>query len=552
MLKRVEVVLAIVVMTALGYAVFPGHTYLQSDTQIYIPLLERLWDPAVLQHDFMVERPHMAFTVYDEVAVASRRLTGLGFREVLTAQQLLFRALGLVGVFLIVNSFGLGRRMSLLATSIFALGATVWGPTVLTIEYEPVPRAFSLALLLFAVGLEARGWPLAAGAAAAVAFLYHGPTAFPYWVCYCLLVLWPAERSVWRHRLLGLVPLLVVAATLGVLYVVQPDRAHSLPRFEQLAPWWEQVVRMRSPYVWVSLWFPRWCWHYGILAAICAAAFWRVWKAAPADLRVFLAGLPLLGLLSLPFSYWLLEISKSALAPQLQPLRAVLFITAVAVLLSSVAGIRAAQAGRRVEGFLWFAVAFSIPTANAIQDIFLPSFRDPLILRRVVLVACLSVGAVLVVWGEAASRKWRTPAWAALILMSFFLYPGFGKVANYPALRTTEVEDLSRWARSSTPPEAVFLFPDAGRDLNPGIFRATALRAVYVDWKSGGQANYQKDSAALWRQRWQTLMAPRFRPGDPRRYAALGIDFIVLRSSNRLRDGEPVFENPGFSVYRTR
>jgi len=552
MRERVGVLLAIVVMTAVGYAVFPGHTYLQSDTQIYVPMLERLWDPAVLQRDFIVERPHMGLTVYDEVAVASRRLTGLGFREVLTAQQLLFRALGLMGVFLIVNSFGLGRRMSLLATSIFALGATVWGPTVLTIEYEPIPRAFSLALLLFAVGLEARGWPLAAGTAAAAAFLYHTTTAFPFWVCYCLLVVWPAERSVWRHRLLGLVPLLVVAAVLGVLFLVQPDRAHSLPRFEQLAPWWEQVVRLRSPYVWVSLWFPRWYWHYGILAAICAAAFWRVRKAAPADLRVFLAGLPLLGLLSLPFSYWLLEINKSALAPQIQPLRAVLFITAVAMLLSSVAGIRAAQAGRRLEGFLWFAVAFSIPTAHAIQDIFLPNFRDPLLLRCALLVASLSVGAVLVVWGEAASRRWRTPAWAALILVSFFLYPGFGKVVNYPAPRTTDLEDLSRWARSSTPTEAVFLFPDAGRDLYPGIFRATALRAVYVDWKSGGQANYQEDSAALWHERWQALMAPRFKPGDTRRYAARGIDFVVLRSANRLRDEEPVHENPAFAVYATR
>ncbi len=41
----------------------------------------------------------------------------------------------------------------------------VAGPTVLTIEYEPIPRGFAVPLLLFAVGLAAqwhdweRGWP---------------------------------------------------------------------------------------------------------------------------------------------------------------------------------------------------------------------------------------------------------------------------------------------------------------------------------------------------------------------------------------------------------
>ncbi|MCC7175035.1 MAG: hypothetical protein IT159_07545 [Bryobacterales bacterium] len=552
MRERVEIALAIVLMTALGYLVFPGHTYLQADTQVYVPMLERLWDPAVLQRDFMVERPHMAFTIYDETAVALRRLTGWGFREVLAAQQLVFRALGLLGIFLIANSFGLGRRMSLAATGIFALGATIWGPTVLTIEYEPIPRAFSLPLLLLAVGLEARGWPLAAGAAASIAFLFHGPTTIPYWVCYFGLVLWPAERSVRRHRLLGLVPLLVAAAVLGFLSLLQPGRIHSLPRFERIEPWWEALMRQRTPYIWVSLWFRRWYLHYGILAAAAGAAFWRVRRAAPADLRVLLAGFPIIGLLSLPFSYWLLEISKSTLAPQFQPLRAVLFITATAGLLCSIAGLRAAQNGRRLEGFLWLAVAFAIPTARPIQDIFLPNLRDPAILRQVALVLCLSLGALLAVWGETARRGWRTPVWAGVIVMAFLLYPAVGKVQNYPPLHTAGLDELCRWARASTPVEAVFLFPDAGREFYPGIFRAMALRPVYVDWKSGGQGIYQKDFAVLWRERWQSLMAPRIRPQDPKWYAGRGIDFVAVRNVNRLLHAKPVYENSEYSVYPTR
>ena len=147
---------SIAVLTLLGFYQFPGHTYLQSDTQVYAPMLERVWDATVLQRDFMVQRPHMTLTIYDEAAIALRRLTGLGFQEVLAAQQVLFRALGLLGVFLIAGSLKLGTRMSLLVTSIFALGAFVGGPTVLTLEYEPIPRAFALPLLLLAIGLVTR------------------------------------------------------------------------------------------------------------------------------------------------------------------------------------------------------------------------------------------------------------------------------------------------------------------------------------------------------------------------------------------------------------
>ena len=39
----------------LGFFVFPGHTYLQSDTQIYIPMLERAWDPSVFGKDMVAE-----------------------------------------------------------------------------------------------------------------------------------------------------------------------------------------------------------------------------------------------------------------------------------------------------------------------------------------------------------------------------------------------------------------------------------------------------------------------------------------------------------------
>ena len=67
---------AVLLIAAVSFFWFPGHTILQSDTQIYIPILEHLEDESALKNDIMAVRPHVTFTVYDEVSLTLRRLTG--------------------------------------------------------------------------------------------------------------------------------------------------------------------------------------------------------------------------------------------------------------------------------------------------------------------------------------------------------------------------------------------------------------------------------------------------------------------------------------------
>jgi len=97
-MKRFVVGSAILGITLLNFFQFPGRTWLQSDTQIYMPILEHMSDASVLQKDLIAEHPHVAFTLYDETAIALRRITGLDFRHVLQSEQFVFRALGIWGV----------------------------------------------------------------------------------------------------------------------------------------------------------------------------------------------------------------------------------------------------------------------------------------------------------------------------------------------------------------------------------------------------------------------------------------------------------------------
>jgi hypothetical protein len=546
-MKRLWLGSAILGITLLNFFQFPGHTWLQSDTQIYMPILERMWDPSALQKDLIAEHPHVAFTLYDETAIALRKITTLDFRYVLQSEQFVFRALGIWGVYLIATALGLSDLPALIVAAVFSLGATIMGPAVLVFEYEPVPRGFAVPLIFLAVGLIAHERYLGAGVAASVAFLFHPPTVAPFWAVYFVLALRPSKPWVMRHRLTALWALATAVIMLFIAARYQASSGETQAFFTRLGTHLEELQRMRASYNWISLWWQKWLGHYLLLYAATVIACWRLGKDVPQALRFFLIGLPLLGMLSVPASYVLLEKMHWALIPEFQPVRALLFVTAFAMILGAVAAAKAIAAKSYAEALAWLVLAF-LPPAN--REVAWPTWNRV----GVVLVVALLTAAAL--WLIQSGRRWSKLAAMAAILAPFFLIPTWGRMQNYPVEHTPELIQLSQWARAATPQDAVFLFPDAGQALYPGIFRAEAVRAVYVDWKAGGQVNFFKDLGEEWWSRWQKTMAAPFDPKgaaagakDAAGYRGMGIDYIVLRTKNRLEGVKPFFENGRFVVY---
>src|SRR3954466_1379068 len=118
MLRALFLCVGVLVFTWLGFCYFPGHTYLQSDTQIYLPMLERLDSPGFLARDLVATRPHVSFTIYDEVALSLHRVAHLDFETALVSQQLLFRAAALFGIYLIATSVGVAPVYALLVAAL--------------------------------------------------------------------------------------------------------------------------------------------------------------------------------------------------------------------------------------------------------------------------------------------------------------------------------------------------------------------------------------------------------------------------------------------------
>jgi hypothetical protein len=518
---------SIVLITLLGFSLFPGHTYLQSDTQIYIPMLERLHNPALFTRDIVALRPHLTFTIYDDTALVLKRITNFDFQILLTAEQLLFRALAVCGLILIALRLGLGATQAFFVAAIVSLGATISGPAVLTIEYEPVPRGFAISLIVFALGLIAKENFLAAGAAAGVAFLYHPPTTLPFWGIAIVLVI--LKRARWTI----LAPLAIASAVLVLLARIQPPGIETASILRRLDPFEESLQRMRAAYSFVSTWAVYLWISFAVQTAAAALAFFRVRKSIQPPLRDFLWGLPVIGLLSVPFSWLLLEHEHWALIPQWQPARALLFISLTAALLSAVAAMKATHFAERL---LWLAVAFLMPLQHAFIGREL-HYR-PLLLA----VALAIVTAILY------SIRKETIVLAALI--PFFAIPASKLVENYPHIETADLRALADWARTSTPEPALFLFPDSKTSLDPGIFRARSLRGLYVDWKSGGQVNYFPGFAREWWTRWVATGSGRWSVTAEDLSSLKGVDYVVLKKP--IAGVEPVFKNAGYSVYATK
>jgi hypothetical protein len=123
-MRRVALlILGVVGVTWLQFQFFPGHSYLQADTQIYLPMLERLDAPGYLSRDMVASHPDVAYTIYDEVTLFLHEAARLKFRTALEGQQLFCRAAGVTGVLLLALSAGAGDLLALLIAILVNFGA---------------------------------------------------------------------------------------------------------------------------------------------------------------------------------------------------------------------------------------------------------------------------------------------------------------------------------------------------------------------------------------------------------------------------------------------
>ena len=185
-----------------------------------------------------------------------------------------------------------------------------------------------------------------------------------------------------------------------------------------------------------------------------------------------------------------------------------------AILLASIAAIQAAS-----EIAIWSrSLFFIVPLAMAATEWDTAKLleRD----RR----SWLPVSRLPVYWSRKASDTLGRWLAARAAIVPFFVLLG-RRTELCAELIRPRLDELAHWARANTSKDAVFQFGDAERRPEPGIFRARAKRALYVDWKTGGQVNFLRRSRL-----WARALGAMTRQQPIEEYRKRGIDYVVLQT----------------------
>jgi hypothetical protein len=517
--------LALAALGSLEFEIFPGHTYLHSATQIYLPMLERMDAPGYLSRDLVATNPNLSYTIYDEVTLFLHREARLDFQTALEGQQFVFRLAGLIGIFLLARAAGVGDALSLLIAAMVNWGTTLPGPAVCAVDTEPVPMVFSCGAALLAVGLLARARPLAAGLAGALALLYEPIIAAPFWAIFLLAFLFDRQC---RRILRPMLPILLVAVLLlANLAQLQPQVATGQPLFARLETSLAQLQQFRTPYAWFSPWRHE-AWNYLALAVFGSWAAARVWPRLNRQMRWLVPGMALAGIVSLGCSYLLVDRARLAVAAALEPSRLLVFTLLFTSFLCALAAVEAVTRQRRWEAFGWFALVAALPlNARLFELLKLPPSQLALSLAM----------AALFAWAARSIKLLSIAFLATLPALALATHSGW----RSPSTESSPaVIGLARWAEQNTWGGSLFLFPDAGRELYPGVFRARSRRGLWVDWKSGMLVTSSQPFAIEWSRRWQNHSSID---------TSLPIDYYVVKREHRLPRIRTAFQNREFCVY---
>jgi hypothetical protein len=544
MLRLPLLCLAILGAAWLEFRVFPGHTYLEADSQLYLPMLERVDSPGLLARDLVATNPNLLLTAYDEVTVLLHKEGRLTFRRALLGQQFVFRIAALVGVFLLARATGLSQLFAFLIAVIVNLGATLTGPAAFMTDREPLPAAFAFSLALLAMGCLAREKPLLAGLAGGVAFLYDPVLALPFW---CILLVGLCVDRELRRLARPMLPILVVfVLLLANLAQLQPE-ASGEPILARVSPQLTAFQRAYTPYLYVSSWPPGEMYQ---LLALYVFALWaaaRTWPLLPRRFRWLVLGASFCGLLSAPISYLLLDQNHFAWAARLRLPRTLLFTVAAAALLFGLAGMRAILRRHSWEALGWFALLFALPVSSGLFDFLRVTNEQRLSqFAMACALAALLTGLLLGLASRSGTARFLTLAAPVLASLALARLPG---LRPPPIPFQASVAELAAWADGGTWGSSVFLFADAGRAAYPGAFRALSRHALWADWKSGEGVAYSEMVALRWEERWQQAMRNGFSAATLEGILPLPIDYYVLRRQNQLMGARYAFLNRDFVVY---
>jgi hypothetical protein len=447
------ILLGLLAVAWFEFQVYPGHSCLRGETQLLVPMLERLDTPGFLSRDLVASNPTFAYTIYDEITQSLHVLARVGFERALLWQQILFRLAAVIGVFLLARALKVSPLGALLITAAVNAITHLAAPQAFVTNPDPNPGSFAVGLVLLAAGLMANHMPLLGGLAAGLALVYDPVTAAAFWLV--LAAAWLFDKS--QRRLLrpAWLALVIFSLILGNLVQLQSGLGTGQEITARMSEAMVHLTQIRTPWVWVTHWMGRGILTYKFLLVAGIWALARIWHHADRITKWITLGLAASGSVSVAVSALLL-LDRAQFAAAMTPSRNLAFTVALSVLLCAAASWHAAQKRNWAQSLPWLALVLAAILNAQVLD--------------------LLHGQLDVVQSSPEPESLRA---------------------------------LAQWAAQDTWGSSLFQFPDAGKSDDPGIFRALSKRALWADWRSGEIADYSDQAGQEWWARWQSELTLR-------------------------------------------
>jgi hypothetical protein len=533
-----------------------GMNFNKNNNAFHIPIVLRFDSlPQFADDPFVLSLKGFATPVFPllaqvatEANVAALFLLGVGLVHVCTVFALLR-----IGQALGITRWG---ELALLALAIIATRTSYWvspvggdGMLVDYFSHSELARVF--ALLAIAALLEGRR--VAAGALAGVALIVN--VAFGVWMAGILAagLLPPVLRRLraggWGSALRFVAPPLLafaVVAAPGVAFVLSRAELGGRPDFDYVEFLYDYYPN--HFFIGPSLGWPL----VQVLAALVALPLAAGLLAQPARLRRVALGLALLFGLGVLVG----EVSHARLLLQLMFLRVDGIIMLVATVAAAAALIVAARGGNPLA-----LGAAGLAAAGLLSG------GWPLVVLALLLARSAAAGRWLAQGrlGAWLAQPWTKPAVVGgLVVLALGCHvAAYAKRVTPPSGAPHNVElvgsnaivpdwlAVQRWARTETPPDAVFLLPMS----LSGDFRVGAQRRIWFGWRDGATAMWAPWTYRVWRDRQEEVRALGTDVPALHAYACShGIGYIVrdLRPRAGRPSGDPrvVFRNRWFEVHR--
>lgn len=471
------------VATVASMVAINPYRYGVADQVLTIPFLKQWIDPGLYLGDYIVEEKSHLYTLLWPTLAYLVRGSGLSIESVFFwgYASALFATFLSIGV--LARTFADSTSAGLLAMFIAVFAKSMLAGSA-TIEDNFLTRVVALPFALFALTEVFRDRHVRAAALLGIAFVIH-PLTGAYAVAMIAAVFVAALYD--ERPLQPLAPVLTFLAMASPVLVWRALDPVGLPLVAETE--WLDLLRLRSPHhVSAFTWSPI---DYVSTLALVAVVFACAPRAAGRDRSTTLVALALgtLGLFAIALVF--AELIPLSPVVQLQLFRASAFLAYLAIVAYATALVGAAREPMSVSELatLWligFALLYGVE-----------GWPFDLVALALVLGA---VAAHLRVLGRA-----MPPEALALLLTALVSGLAFGAARANPMMNAANAQppdwlDVQRWARDSTPRDAVFVVPPS----HDG-FRVESERSIYGDWKDGTQAFFNADVGHEWLRRMQKL-----------------------------------------------